>query len=128
MRKQVTYRGFAHTFQTVSHHVGDVAIKSIGKEIFERNSSIKNTPIFNIQIDSFLKYIFMPIEDLQGTAKLLVNPGPQLLIIQKSVITGENIKGGIVRGAYFISIFKIFPWESVKSKVSEIISTLKNNL
>ena len=70
---------------------GDVAIKPFGKEIFEENYFIKQTPIFNIQIDSFLQYILIAIEDLKVPAKILVDSGAQLSMFRKGMITGEKI-------------------------------------
>ena len=61
-----TWKRFFSTLK--ERNDGDVAIKPFGEEIFEKNYFIKQTPIFNIQIDSLLQYIFIPIEDLEVPA------------------------------------------------------------
>ena len=60
-------------------------------------------------------------------AKLYVSVTNSITDIKK-IRKGSKCLRGIVYGAYFIPIFKIFPWESVKSKVSGIVSILKVNL
>ena len=104
--------------------------KKIGATAFELLRE-KNRKLINRFIWSFAHIfatLFMSaIAKIQTDMYNFSELRAKFSILKKSKIE-HPLKGGIVCGAYFIPIFKIFSWESVKNKVSGIISTLTNNL